>query len=430
MDKKRILIIGGGAGGLELATRLGDSLGKKQLADIVLVDANSTHLWKPRLHEVASGVMNSNLDELDYSAHAYQHHFKFVLGRMRSLDRQRKTITLDPLKIWQEEILDSRNLSYDILVIAVGSTSNDFGTKGAREHCIFLDSRESAEHLRQNLLNFFYKAEQSKNRHRLNIVIIGAGATGVELAAELNHAVCELNKYGFNGVVKEDVSIHLIEGADRVMPVLKPRASMAISKQLDRLNIKVHTQERVTQVETAKIKTVSGKNIPYDICVWSAGVKAPEFLKKLDGLETNKANQIIVDSTLRSVSDGAIFAFGDCAQNIPKNMESPVSPRAQVASQQAKHLARSLIGFCKGKPLGEFSYHDNGSLISLSSYSSVGQIMGSLSGGFTFEGKLARLFYISLYRFHQKVLHGTFKTLLLIIRDKINKKTGPTMKLH
>ncbi len=428
---KTIVIVGGGAGGLELATRLGNALGRKRLAKIVLIDANPTHLWKPRLHEVAAGALNPYVDELSYVAHGCQHHFQFILGKMDGLERDKRCVTLAAVTEGDTEILPRRTVAYDTLVIALGSETNDFGTPGARQHCIFLDQRRAAESLRRQLLNAYWRAgDHADGRRALAIVIVGAGATGIELAAELHHSARELNRYGFKGIAPQNVSITVVEAATRVMPALAKTSSTAIRKQLQRLNIHVLTGELITEVRRDHLLTQSGKTLRADIKVWSAGVKAPALLATLDGLETNGIHQLVVTPTLQTTRDANIYAMGDCAQCIPEGAEQPVPPRAQAASQQAALLAKSLRRRVRAQPALAFAYRDRGSLVSLSKASSVGQIMGNLSGSVTFEGRLARWFYIALYRFHQVVLFGYLKTAFLIIRDRINRRMGPTMKLH
>ncbi|MCY4046032.1 MAG: NAD(P)/FAD-dependent oxidoreductase [Cellvibrionales bacterium] len=426
---QRIVIVGGGAGGAELATLLGNHLGKKKKAEIILVDANRTHFWKPRLHEVAAGVMDAEADELDYMVHSKKHHFTFKLGRFTGLDRENKKIVLAPLMDQGEEILPERELSYDNLVISVGSQTNDFGTKGAAEHCIFLDKRNAAEAFHRQFLNVYLKASQKENT-QFNIAIVGAGATGVELAAELNHAAHQLVHYGFDGIKPENVSITIIEAANRVMPALSEKASKAIRRQLENLHIQVLTQEMVTEVTDEALYTASGKVIEASLKVWSAGVKAPDFLNGIGGLSCTRSNQIIVSPELQSQDDPSIFAFGDCASCVLEGQERPLPPRAQVASQQASYLAKSFKARLANKPISAFVYKDKGSLVSLSKQGTVGNLMGNLSKDFTFEGKLARFIYISLYRLHQKTLHGYFTTSLLILKDLISRKTGAKIKVH
>ncbi|AUM12095.1 NAD(P)/FAD-dependent oxidoreductase [Ketobacter alkanivorans] len=432
MNTHRIVIVGGGAGGLELATLLGNKAGKRGSADITLVDANMTHLWKPRLHEVAAGVLNADVDELNYVAHAQRHHFKFIMGRMSGLDREQKHLILEPHVEGDEQILPQRALPYDTLVIAIGSNTNDFGTTGAAEHCIFLDKRAAAEAFHRKFLNEYLKASQdpSAEPKHCNIAIVGAGATGVELAAELNHSAHELVEYGFDQIKPENLTITIIEAANRVLPVLSEKASAAILRQLKELNIEVLTNEMVTEITADGLHTKSGKFVPAFLKVWSAGIKAPEFLNGIAGLESNRINQLVVRDTLQTTQDENIFAFGDCAQCPRQDAETPVPPRAQSAHQQALLLSKSLQRRMAGKPLLKFVYQDKGSLISLSRNGSVGNIMGNLSKDFTFEGKLARVMYITLYRMHQFTLHGVFRTLLLIVRDRINRRASPTLKLH
>ena len=429
MDIQTIVIVGGGAGGLELATRLGNSLGRRGKAEIILVDATMTHLWKPRLHEVAAGAINANLDELNYVAHAKNHGFRFVLGRMCNLDRLTKQIQLEVYEVNGKEVLAPRSIKYDKLVIAVGSQTNDFGTKGASDHCVFLDKRDSAEKFHSLFIDTYLAASNDESKRHCRVSIIGAGATGVELAAELVHSAKELISYGFDGIKPDDLKVSIIEASDRVLPALSEKSSAAILRQLKKIGIEVLTEEMVTEVTDKGLHTKSGHFIEGDLQVWSAGVKAPAFLGSL-GLESNRINQLVVKPTLQCVDDDSIFAFGDCAQCSIAGTKMFVPPRAQSASQQATLLEKNLKRSITSKELLDFKYKDKGSLISLSKHNSVGQIMGNLSKDFTFEGKVARWLYISLYRMHQLVLHGYLHTALLVVRDRLNRRTGPKLKLH
>lgn len=434
MKAHRIVIVGGGAGGLELASKLGKKLRGGQRAEVILVDAQLTHIWKPRLHEVAAGVLNADIAELSYMAQGRQAGFKFVLGRMSGIDRSKRELILSAHVEKDELVMPERRVRYDTLVIAIGSSTNDFGTKGAAEHCIFLDKREAAEQFHRKFLNEYMKASQASGQQQpaqCHIAIVGAGATGVELAAELNHSAHELIEYGLDKISPENLKITIIEAAPRVLPVLSERASSAILRQLKTLNIEVLTEEMVTEVTADGLHTKSGKFVPAKLKVWSAGIKAPEFLKDLAGLETNRINQLVVNDKLQTTRDDNIFAFGDCAQCPRHDAETPVPPRAQSAHQQANTLYKSLLRRLHGHDLIAFEYKDKGSLISLSRRGgSVGNIMGNLSKDFTFEGRIARWMYVSLYRMHQVALHGFIQTALIVVRDRINHRTSPRLKLH
>ena len=431
----KVVVVGGGAAGLELATRLGRKLGAPRKAHITLVDSRMTHIWKPLLHEVAAGSLNSYSDELNYVAQANWNRFHFQPGRMIQLDRQQKIITLAAtVDAEGRQLLPERTLAYDTLVIAVGSHSNDFGTPGVREHCLTLDCREQAEQVHARFISEYLKAQIADGSSgKMNIAIVGAGATGVELAAELHYAARVMACYGMDAIRPENVNITIIEGSERVLPVLPVRISRGVQKQLDKLKIRTLTGHIVQEVTEDGLVTDQGELVEAKLKVWAAGVKAPSFLSKLDGLETNRINQLIVKPTLQTTLDDDILAIGDCASCTLVNRQGKsytVPPRAQAAHQQANLVVRSIIGKLKGKAPGNFRYKDHGSLISLSTHTAVGNLMGNLTGNIMLEGLLARLFYISLYRLHQVAIYGKWRTGLIVIKDLLERRIRPRLKLH
>ncbi|MGB7389442.1 MAG: FAD-dependent oxidoreductase, partial [Pseudomonas neustonica] len=293
-QQPRILIVGGGAGGLELATTLGRKLGKKGKASVTLVDTNMTHIWKPLLHEVAAGSLNSTDDELNYVAQAKWNHFRFQLGAMTELDREQRNITLAPILDEKgNELIASRQLDYDYLVISVGSTTNDFNTAGAADHCLFLDTRAQAERFHRALLNQYMKTQTTDLQgpgQPINVAIIGAGATGVELAAELHHAAQMLKAYGFDRINPEDLNINIIEASERLLPALPERISGPVTQVLKDLGVKLHTGSAVKEVKEDRLVLANGEEIPATLKVWAAGIRAPAFLTQL-GLPVNRINQ-------------------------------------------------------------------------------------------------------------------------------------------
>jgi NADH:ubiquinone reductase (H+-translocating) len=431
-----VVIVGGGAGGLELATQLGDTLGRKQRATITLIDRMRTHLWKPLLHEVAAGSMDPDQHQLDYLAQARWHHFRFQLGEMEGLDRARREVAVGP---WFDEsgaeIIPRRAIHYDTLVIAVGSHTNDFGTPGAREFALSLDTPRDAERFHQQLLNACLRANAQREPLRaeqLQVAIIGAGATGVELAAELHKTTRELLAYGLDRINPErDVKFSIVEAAPRILPVLPERLSEATEKLLRALNVQVFTNERVTAVTAAGVRTANGRLVPAELVVWAAGIKVSEFMRDIDGLETNRLNQLVVKQTLVTSRDENIFAFGDCAECPWPGHPRPVPPTAQAAHQQASHLVGALRRRLRGEPLRPWTYRDFGSLVSLGHYSTVGSLMGKLIGGAIFiEGYFARVMYISLYKLHLYALHGFARVFFETLARMITRRTEPRVKLH
>lgn len=422
-NKHRIVIVGGGAGGLELATQLGQKFGKKQ--DITLVDANLTHIWKPLLHEIAVGTLNASTEEVDYFLHAKKNHYKFQLGYLESIDRDQQKIILAPLTHNKLTISEKRSISYDTLIISIGSTSNDFGTPGAREFCHFLDNRHQADKFQRELLNLYLQAHAQPREHPLIINIIGAGATGVELAAELHQAAKDFHRYGLDGINPKKVKINIIEAANRILPALSEKVAKGALQQLSNYGIEVFTQHRVEKIEADKIYCQD--NIVFDssITVWAAGIKAPETTKNF-GLELDRIGRIKVYATLQSIDDPNIFAFGDCAHCQPIAKQPVLAPRAQVASQQATFLVDAITARLKDKSLPMFKFGDKGSLVSLTQYRAVGELLGDIH----VEGFMARTMYHSLYRLHQATIHGYTVAGLLTIKDLFGKGSSPDLKLH
>ena len=432
-----IVIVGGGAGGLELATRLGDSLGKSKKAMITLIDSTKTHVWKPLLHEIAAGSMNPDKHQLEYLAQAHWHHFRSRLGRMDGINREKKEIYIAPHYDEDNvEVIARRTFNYDTLVIAIGSTTNDFGIKGALEYSIALDTQSQAEKFHRRLHNALLRAHTQAEPLRigqLDVVIVGAGATGVELAAELYKTTRELTAYGLDEIdADRDIKISIIEASDRVLPALPSKLSLAVDGELKKLNVNVLTSERVTEVSDKGVYTHSGRFIPSELVVWAAGIKAPDFLTQLDGLETNRINQLVVKQTLQTTVDENIFAFGDCAACPWLGHDGSVPPRAQAAHQQASLLFKSMKKLVNNRAnLPDYHYRDYGSLINLSRYSTVGSLMGSLSGGSMYiEGLFARMMYQSLYKMHLMTLHGVLEVALQTLARLITRRTEAQVKLH
>ena len=429
-DQENIIIVGGGAGGLELAVKLG-RLYKKKARKVILVDKNRTHIWKPLLHEVAAGSLDPDIDGVDYLLVGNKNGFIFHLGTLVALDRKTKKITLAPLLDDDGNVvLNSRELEYAKLVFAIGSVTNDFGTGGAKEHCIFLDSPASAQKFHRKLLNEFLKLESEDNNRSLEIAIVGAGATGVELAAELHKTSELLKSYGYNQLSSNRLKVTVVEAGSRLLPALPQRIAESTKRELEKLGVEVLLDIAVSAVEATGLHTKDGRFISSRMSVWAAGIKAPDFLANIGGLETNLINQIVVTPQLVSVTDENIYALGDCAHCLMQD-GSKVPPRAQSAHQMSRHVFDNIKLLDENKPQSDYKYVDYGSLVSLSTYSTVGSLMGNLTSGTMFiEGRLARIVYVSLYRMHQVVIYGKLKTLLFMFVSRINNRLRPNLKLH
>lgn len=434
--KTQIVVVGGGAGGLELVTRLGGNLSRDDF-DIILVDRNATHIWKPLLHEVAAGSLDANLDEVGYRGHAYRWGYRYFDGALESIDRDAKQIVVAPI-IDEDgsEVIGRHRIRYDYLVMAVGSVSNDFGTPGVREHCLSLDSRADADRFRRRLLNQCLRVSrqmvQDPNADAYaRVAIVGGGATGVELAAELYSAATALGYYGLEVFDEKRLQVTLIEAGPRILPALPEKLAAAATAELEALGVRVLAGTQVTAATVEGIVTKQGETIAADIMVWAAGVKGADFLQGIGGLETTRNNQLVVGPTLQTTRDPVIFAIGDCAYFVPEGETKPIPPRAQSAHQMAAIAYHNLRALIDGKPLKPFVYKDNGSLVSLARYTTVGSLMGNLVGGrMAVEGRLARLVYTSLYRMHLIGIHGWWKGLSLVLVGHVNQVVRPKLKLH
>ena len=437
--RHRIVIVGGGAGGLPLAARLGDKLGWRGRSEITLVDRYATHLWKPLLHEVAAGRLDADVHGVDYLALAYWHHFRFRQGTVAGLDRARHELTLDA--VYDDDgalMLPRRTVRYDTLIFCVGSVSNDFGVPGIATYAISLDTLADAERFHRRLLAACVRADSEAAAGRptgVNIVIIGAGATGVELAAEIRQTTGAHASYGLDYLDPEkDIRQTILEAAPRILPQLSEHVAEAATGLLKELDVEVRTGERVTLVDDQGVHTASGERYRADLVVWAAGIKAPDWLTGLDGLQTARGNQLVVTTTLQTTRDADVFAFGDCAAcPWPEagRADALVPPRAQAARQQALLLVKSMQARLAGTTLPTFRFRDIGSLVSLGELSAVGSLMGRLIGGsLLIQGLIARWMYASLYKMHQASILGYVGVALDTVGRFLSRRTAPRVKLH
>jgi len=434
--KTQIVVVGGGAAGLELVKKLGTRFSRKHF-DIILVEPHQTHVWKPLLHEVAAGSLDANLDEVGYRAHARRWGYRFFQGKLEGIDREARRVILAPLLDEDgAEVIGRQMLRYDYLVIAVGSVTNSYRTPGADQFCIFLDDRDEADRFRMRLLNQCLRVSRQMSDDpasdaHVRVAIVGGGATGVELAAELYNAAAGLRYYGLEVFDETRLAITLIEAGPRILPQLPEKLADAAKEELEALGVRVLANARVSEVRADGVVIDGGQTVPADLRVWAAGVKGADYLKDIGGLETNRDNRLVVKQTLQTTRDERIFAIGDCCACPQPGSDKPVPPRAQAAHQMADTVYSNLCRAVSDDALVNFKYQDFGSLVSLSHYSTVGSLMGGLIGGkLAIEGRLARLVYVSLYQMHLLAIHGWLRGLAMIAIGHVNHVIRPRLKLH
>jgi len=437
---KRIVVVGGGAGGLELVARLGRKFRRREDVEITLVDAAERHLWKPLLHEVATGFMDSGADALEYRTHALKNGYRYCIGELQGLDRERREIELAPLVGRRgRELLPVRRLPYDFLVLAVGSVSNDFGTPGVAQYCLSLDRASQAVKLYEQLTEELLRFSGSHSPAPVEVAIVGGGATGVELAAVLHQVIAVLKKYASPDVeefvsapVRRFLRISLVEAGPRLLPPLPERISTKALEILQQLGVDVRVSTLITEATPEGLRTGDRTLIPACLMVWAAGVRGADFLRGLGGLENSRTNQLVVTETLQTTRDPAVFAIGDCA-SLALGEGRFVPPRAQAAHQMAEHCYRSLVALLRdgAAQLRPFEYQDMGSLVNLARYRTLGAMVAPLAGRQVFvEGLLARMAYLSLYRMHQIALHGYLRTVYFMWAGRIHHTVRRMIKLH
>ncbi|BDR34678.1 NADH dehydrogenase [Photobacterium damselae subsp. damselae] len=398
----RIVIVGGGAAGIELSTLLGRAVRKED--EVILIEPETHHYWKPRLHEIAAGTFDSDLDTVCYFTHGAKHGYQHYQGAMTNIDRNNKQVI-----VRQPDGTESL-VDYDYLVIAVGAVSNDFNTTGARDHCLFLDSAVQARKAWHQISHLL----RSGHDHAINIV--GAGATGVELAAELARVSQKLQRYK-----AAKLHINLIEAAPRVLPNCPEKMSDKALKELNRNNINVLVDTRISEVTAEGMTTCDGQTLNADVQFWAAGVKAPDWLRGLGDFTYNRMNQIEVNMNLTTTVDDHIFALGDCAA-IPQPDGSFVPPKAQAANRAAVHLAKSLSGMLRGKALTDFVFEDSGMIVAVGHHFAVGALM---DGKLVLKGRLIRRLYDTIFRLHQRTVSGVFNVSRLMITKRLKSVFKP-----
>ncbi len=432
----RIVIVGGGAGGLELATRLARRFAKGT-AEVILVDRLLRHAWKPQLHEVAAGSLGEQRTAVDFLALARRHGFSFHPGELECVDRANRAVWLAPLVDEEgREVAPRRAVGYHLLVLALGSVVNDFGTPGAAEFAFRLDDLADAERFHRRLVSACARAEL-RGTGPVEIAIVGGGATGVELAAELSEAVADIA--GFGCVLRQlgqPVRLRIVESGARLLGALPEPIARRAHEGLGARGIEVLLGRSVVRVGPGEVLLSDGQRLAADLTAWCAGIKGPPVLEGGGiGLERGPRGQLVVRPTLQTSLDDDIYAMGDCASCVaPGEKDGAAVPAtAQAAQQQAHFLAREIHRRLSGLggPGAAFAFRDRGSLVSLGRGGAVGALILRLSGRrFLVEGSLARWAYWVVQQRHMAALFGRWRAALALAGDWLTGKTRARVKLH
>ena len=371
--KKRIVIIGGGFGGVYTAKHLARHASRN--LEIILISERNYFLFTPLLHEVATGSLSPTSVTEPLREIFRKGGVKIKIGRVSEINKDDGFV-----------ILDAEQIKFDYLVIATGAKMNDFGLPGVLENTIGLKSLEDAIEIRKKVIEIYERElTEALNRKEklLNLVIIGGGPTGVELAAELDDFVSEIeNDYKKSKRSSLRTKIYLINSADELLVQFPKSLRDEARRVLEKKRIGILNNFYVSKVEKGKIFNREDEEIRADLIVWTAGVMP----------NTKNGQRVLTNEKLQVLGYENIFAMGDMG-NISK-LTNPLPMLAQVAVAEAPVVANNILALINKKPLRDFNYQSKGLLVSLGKFKAVGQI-----SGITVTGFLAWFIWRTIYLF-------------------------------
>jgi NADH dehydrogenase len=352
---KQVVVLGGGFGGLHLIRRLERRLRPGEAA-VTLVDRQNYHLFTPLLYQVCTG-------ELPPHAVAYPLRDATAPAGYQFLQSEITAVDLDRRRVGTADA----ELPYDHLVIAVGSVTNDFGIAGVRENALPVKWLSDAETLRRHVLDIFESAavetDIARKREALTFIIVGAGPVGVELASSLRDLMDHTLRKIYPTIdFYADVTIHLIEGTDRVLPAMDPRLSAIAMKRLEQQRIRVLLNTLVSEIGPTVVHTKDGAQLRARTIVWSGGVKVNPLVAAID-LPKSKDGRILVDDHFRASGRDDVMVVGDAAYF--EHGAKGLPQLAQVAVLEAPAAARNLAALVRDEPTTPFVYHRKGDLVAL-----------------------------------------------------------------
>src|SRR5438093_2497374 len=354
-ESKQIVVLGGGFGGLHLVRRLERRLRRGE-ANVTLVDRQNYHLFTPLVYQVCTGELPPHAVAYPLRDATAPAGFRFLQSEVTGIDIERRRVgTADG------------ELPYDHLVIALGSVTNDYGIPGVRENALPVKWLSDAESLKRHVLDIFENAatetDHARRRELLTFVIVGAGPVGVELSSSLRDLMDHTLRKIYPSIdFYGDVTIHLIDGADRVLPGMDPRLSAIALKRLAQQRVRVLLKTLVSEIRPGVVHTKDGAQLRARTIVWSGGVKVNPLVASID-LPKSKDGRLIVDDRFRASGRDDVLALGDAAYfEIGGKGRPHPSP---VAVLEAPAAARNLAALVRGEPTEPFVYHRKGDLVAL-----------------------------------------------------------------
>ena len=375
MNKPKVVILGGGFGGLAAARAL------HKAADVTVVDRHNYQTFLPLLYQVSTAGLAADHVAYPIRGALRKTPVKFRMGSPISIDHKNKEVKLD----------SSELLKFDHLIVALGSVTADFGIPGVSEFTLGMKSVSEALSIRAEIMRRFEDLCRFEDETKLSITVIGGGPTGVEMAG----AIAEL----IRGPLKSDqaqaashISISLIEAGPRLLPPFAPSLSARTKKDLEKLGVKVLLNAAVEEVEHRKIKLKDGSTIASEITIWAAGVKGNDAIAQLNLPTTG--TRVAVEPTMQVRNYPYIWALGDIAASVDKN-GNQLPMVAPVAIQQGKFIAKQIARVSKSQKLASFKYLDKGSMATIGRNKAVVQLKG-----IKIAGAIAWLIWLWLHLFY------------------------------
>lgn len=384
-DKKKIVILGAGFAGIYSALAIKRELGDG--AEITIVNKANHFLFTPLLHEVATGGIGHHQSVESIHQIVYKRKIKFLEGSVLSVDLAARTVQTD-----------QGERSYDALVIAIGASTNFYDTPGASEHAFVLKDLSEAIAIRNHVITQFELASREKDpdvrKRMLSIVVVGGGATGTELAAELaefsNHTLSKYYKCEFGALAAE---VTLVQRGAELLPSFDEKVRSYAEKILKKKGVRILFDLKVKEVKKGSVALSNGAVIPSDTVVWTAGVKANTLLIKNAEFKKDASGRIITEPTLQVPGYPNVFALGDVAA-VPGKAGTVYPMLAQIAVAEADMLGKNIARSLSGAKLEPFSYKLSGELVSLGQWEAAGTIFG-----IHLRGKLAWFIWRTVYLF-------------------------------
>ncbi|WAA11885.1 NAD(P)/FAD-dependent oxidoreductase [Fervidibacillus halotolerans] len=373
MNKQKIVILGGGYGGLQTVVKLQKSLSPNE-AEIILVNNHPYHYETTWLHEAAAGTLQPERVRYSIEDIIDQRKVQFVQDTVEKIIPEEKKVQLG-----------TRELSYDYLVVALGAEAETFGIKGLKEHAFTISNLDSARKIKEHIEYVFstYHSDGRNTDEQLSIVVGGAGFTGIEFLGELVNRIPKLcDTYQ---IKRENVKVYCIEAAPTVLPGFDPELVKYAKSVLEKKGVEflIGTPIKECTKEGVLVDQGNGetKLIKANTVVWAAGVRGNSVIEK-SGFENVRA-RVAVDSYLRAPGYDDVFIIGDCSAVINKETNRPYPPTAQIAMQQGKLVAKNLKLLLQGKKdLETFVFDNKGTVCSLGEDDAVGIVFGKKITGF------------------------------------------------